>query len=139
MFQTDSTQRSILELISVSAERNREPPAEVIAQVLACAPWRLRPYIAYQLRPVVAGLPQTLRDQITSIERQFALAFLKQQTDTRRVLEVLRAHDVPVLLLKGAAIATQVYPSPALRPITDLDLWIRAGAMPEAERALGTV
>ena len=139
MTPTDSTQRSILELISLSAERDREPAAEMIAQVLACAPWRLRPYIAYQLRPVVARLPETLRDQISTIERQFALAFLKQQTDTRRVLEVLREHDVPVLLLKGAAIASQVYPSPALRPITDLDLWVRAGAMPEAERALGTV
>ena len=139
MIPTDSIQRSILDLISLSAERDREPPAEMIAQVLACAPWRLRPYIAYQLRPLIAGLPATVRDQATSIERQFALAFLKQQADTRRVLQTLRDHDVPVLLLKGAAIASQVYPSPALRPITDLDLWVRAGAMPEAERALGTV
>jgi hypothetical protein len=139
MTPTDPRQRSILELISLFAERDCEPRAEMIAQVLACAPWRLRPYIAYQLRPLVPGLPEILRDQIITIERQFALAFLKQQKDTRRILETLREHGVPVLLLKGAAIASQVYPSPSLRPITDLDLWVQAGAMPEAGRALGTI
>jgi hypothetical protein len=40
------------------------------------------------------------------------------------------------VLLKGAALATSAYRDPALRPMTDLDLWVRDEDMPRAGGAV---
>ncbi|MFQ5615918.1 MAG: nucleotidyltransferase family protein, partial [Anaerolineales bacterium] len=42
-----------------------------------------------------------------------------------RVLDVLAKADIPVIVLKGAALAQTLYPDPALRPMNDLDLLVR--------------
>lgn len=42
----------------------------------------------------------------------------------RRALDALRARGIPAIVLKGAALQGTVYPSPALRPMADLDLLV---------------
>jgi len=42
------------------------------------------------------------------------------------------ADGIGMVLLKGAAIAPAAYADPALRPMTDVDLWIRDDEMPRA-------
>jgi hypothetical protein len=42
-----------------------------------------------------------------------------------QLLGVLRAAAIPVLVLKGAALASLVYPEPGLRPMRDLDLLVK--------------
>jgi hypothetical protein len=44
--------------------------------------------------------------------------------DLRTVLRALRAAGVPVIVLKGAYLAETVYPHPALRPMSDVDLLV---------------
>ena len=51
-------------------------------------------------------------------------------------LDVLAEADVPVLLLKGAALAAGVYGSFAERPMADLDLLVPADRAEEAQRRL---
>ena len=51
---------------------------------------------------------------------------LARKYELVRVLESLAQSGIAPLLLKGAALAYSLYPSPALRPRADTDLLIRA-------------
>lgn len=52
------------------------------------------------------------------------------------MLDVLEAAGIPALILKGAALAHLVYPSPYLRPMRDVDLLVPADRADEAWRLL---
>jgi len=43
---------------------------------------------------------------------------------------------IPVVILKGAALATTIYPNPALRPLSDIDLLIPRQHLEPAVQAL---
>lgn len=67
-----------------------------------------------------------------SVEADLLLTYFQSAADNltllrelERVLCALGAADVPVALLKGAALTNTVYGDPALRPMTDLDLLVR--------------
>ncbi|KAF1078140.1 nucleotidyltransferase family protein [Methanogenium sp. MK-MG] len=51
----------------------------------------------------------------------------------KQVVEALEAAGIPVLLLKGPALARTVYPSPAMRQGSDIDLLIRYEDMKRCE------
>jgi len=53
------------------------------------------------------------------------------------IAEALRVAGLPCLALKGAASMLSVYPDPALRPISDLDILIRHADLDSVVRALG--
>lgn len=66
---------------------------------------------------VAAGLRNAALAQLTHVARlDAALA---------RILAALEQAGVPAILLKGPVLARAVYPEPALRPYSDLDLTIR--------------
>jgi hypothetical protein len=46
------------------------------------------------------------------------------RAELRRVLDVLKEQEIPVILLKGAALAEAVYGDVGLRPMSDLDLLV---------------
>lgn len=52
------------------------------------------------------------------------------------VVEALDQADVPVVLLKGAALVQTLYPSPELRPMSDLDLLVPPKLAERAQRTL---
>lgn len=58
------------------------------------------------------------------------------QTDLGRALEALAARGIVPVLLKGAHLASSIYPSPAHRPMGDLDLLVRFDELEAAEAAL---
>lgn len=64
--------------------------------------------------------------------------FRMQQLTERlqETVKVFAAHEVPVLLLKGAALGAHFDPSFRARPMTDVDLLVRADDAPRARRAL---
>jgi len=66
--------------------------------------------------------------------RQVALA-VRLDAALAEILPALRAVGAPVIVLKGLAVA-QLYPAPALRPRSDLDLLIDPADWPAAEQAL---
>jgi len=53
-----------------------------------------------------------------------------------RLLAEFRTRDIPVALLKGAALAHQLYDDSAERPMRDLDILVRATDLPRAAAAL---
>jgi hypothetical protein len=60
----------------------------------------------------------------------FRMMYLGQRL--RETLAQLRDAGIPVVLLKGAALAASVYPSFAERPMADADLLVRAGDIARA-------
>lgn len=53
-----------------------------------------------------------------------------------RIEQRFEAERIPMVLLKGAAVAQSAYRDPALRPMTDLDIWIRDE---DVDRAAGSL
>lgn len=53
-----------------------------------------------------------------------------------QIVVACRAQDIPVLVLKGAALSHLVYPQPGLRPMRDLDLLVRPSDLARARRVL---
>jgi len=54
----------------------------------------------------------------------------------RQVVAALQAQGIRVIALKGAALAETVYPEPAVRPMSDIDLLVRPEAVEAAEAVL---
>lgn len=54
----------------------------------------------------------------------------------QEVVEALQEAQIPMVLLKGAALAGPVYHDPLTRTMSDIDLWIPQEAMEEAVRRL---
>lgn len=80
--------------------------------------------------------PPALRPAVAAAARAARLQWLAREGLHRQVLALLDAAleraGIPALLLKGEALATNLYPEPALRPRHDIDVWVqpvdRAGA-----------
>ncbi len=53
-----------------------------------------------------------------------------------QVLQALRRERILPVVIKGAALAYTVYPDPACRPMSDIDLWIQPQEMAPARNAL---
>ena len=53
-----------------------------------------------------------------------------------RIERRFEAERIPMVLLKGAAVAQSAYADPAYRPMTDLDIWIRDEDVDRAVRGL---
>ena len=67
-------------------------------------------------------VPDAVRDAFATAARAMAMPALRREAGCRRVLARLNAEGVPVLLLKGGALAHWLYPAPYLRECSDLDL-----------------
>lgn len=85
---------------------------------------------------ILATLPEVMREQLERCERQAALTTLANQRDFIQVAKALEAADVPVVPYKGIDLAHTVYPDMRMRPMTDVDLWVRAEQLPAALDAL---
>jgi hypothetical protein len=88
-----------------------------------------------QLRrsPVWEQYPATLRAALIRHARQEAAVDMLRAAELREVLTALARQGLPVLLLKGAALAYTLYPEPYLRSRCDTDLLLPS--RDDAERA----
>ncbi|MFO1422307.1 MAG: nucleotidyltransferase family protein [Candidatus Competibacteraceae bacterium] len=77
--------------------------------------------------------PETLREALTRHARQAVAVELMRAAELRDVLAALAGAGLPVLLLKGAALAYTLYPEPHLRERCDTDLLLPSKE--DAERA----
>ena len=74
-----------------------------------------------------SSVPRLAKPTFNALQREYystaaynALLF----SELDRVLTALDAADIPVIVLKGAALAQTLYPDPGLRPMSDLDLLV---------------
>lgn len=117
----------------------REPSAEddraideLVAQPLR---WRLvgelaereklLPVLWSRLRGHTSNVPPRIADRIHAQAAVTEFRMAMTRTTLEEVVGQLAAEGIRVLLLKGAALATTVYPSFEARPMGDLDLLVR--------------
>lgn len=113
-------------------------------RLLELASWhRVLPLLHQHLAAVAeAGgtVPAPVLEELQRLARESMARGLYLRTELGRVLAALAAEDVPVVLLKGAALVETVYPHVGLRPMGDLDLLVPREDVErahEAVRALG--
>ena len=82
------------------------------------------------------ALPPAVREGIRRMGMVAAFRQAALESRLADALDVLAARGIPVLLMKGAALAVGVYGSFAARPMADVDLLVPAGAAADAQRAL---
>lgn len=95
---------------------------------------RLRPLLAWRLRErgELGAWPAALREALLAAERAEAVVEITRRIELGRLLRAFAREAVPVMLLKGAALAYSCYPEPWLRPREDTDLLVR---QQDADRA----
>ena len=126
-------QRTLLRLLTGSPP---EPDTDW-EQVLELARRHgLSPFLYHALRPHRDRLPAEADQALRALYYQAVARSLFRGRQLREVLDALGDAGVPVVLLKGAAVARSVYPDPALRTMSDLDLWIPREQLEVARSAL---
>jgi len=98
----------------------------------------LAPIFTADSGPTRAAVPDTARWTFLALagrHRRYAAA---REASIDRLLSAFAAAKLPMVLLKGAALAHSLYPSPELRPSVDIDILIDpADAQPAAALARG--
>lgn len=84
-------------------------------------------------------LPVAVRDRLRAAWLAFQRQHLLGLEQLRGVLAAFERADVPVIPLKGPLLAERLYPDPALRPFTDLDLLIAPSDLSRALELLSTL
>lgn len=87
---------------------------------------RLQPLLHRQCSDL-PHLPHDIADGWRSAHRFAAMAALAQRADLVETVVLLRSLGIETIALKGAWLASQAYPDPALRPCRDLDLLVQEG------------
>lgn len=102
----------------------------------AAAAWRgLRPALqhAVAVRGLADAPPPDVRRALADARAVAELRATARAEQLREILDALRDVGVCTLVLKGAYLAEHVWPTPALRPMSDIDLLARVA---DHERAL---
>jgi hypothetical protein len=122
----------------VVSTRLREAGASIAWDDLVAAAehHRLEPLVLEHVLDARLSIPSGAHARLQARAVQHGHAYAVR---TRVLHEVLRAFDaerVDALILKGAALAQLVYPTPRLRPMLDVDLLVRGADARRAHRAL---
>src|SRR5262245_54153171 len=75
--------------------------------------------------PQFCGCPTDVQTELARRARESTARQLVRSAEIAEVLEALASHGVRPIIFKGAALSHLVYDSPALRPHTDADLFVR--------------
>jgi hypothetical protein len=101
---------------------------------------RVGPLLAHALERAGLADTATIAEEVRAALRREYLAAAGRAVllsdAAARLLSAFAQAGIPVIALKGLALAETVYPNPALRPMEDLDLLIRSGDLSAAVRTL---
>jgi len=99
------------------------------------------PFLWYTLRTALVRpqLPPGIQEVLRANYYIEAAHFMRRQHGLKEVLRMLASAGVPVVLLKGAAIAYSAYPNPLLRTMGDVDLWIPQTQLVPARKVLQSI
>jgi len=93
-------------------------------------------YWALQKSPAEQQPPTTIMQQLRRQYFSATVQALQQEHELRLILAALNNCGIRPTLYKGAALAHTLYPTPACRPMGDLDLWVTVDEMAAAQAAL---
>ena len=97
----------------------------------------LGPLTYYHLQRVEGPLPSTVRRSLQGLFLRHRRANAIRAQALSDILVAFEVAGIPVLVLKGAALAHLVYPQPGLRPMRDIDLLVKPDDVAHARRLLG--
>jgi hypothetical protein len=101
---------------------------------------RLVPLVSHSLHASVAESPspalEAVLNELRQLSQDNAHQALRSLAELRRVVLELRAHAVPVRVLKGLPLAQSVFGEIGLRGVGDIDLLIDEGSILQADRVL---
>lgn len=107
-------------------------------RTLRLAAWhRVLPLLFRYLEP--DGAPPEALATLRHAYLANAARYLLISGTLRRTLDTLADSGVPAMLLKGAALTETVYPDPALRQMSDLDILVPEDQLDVANRVLGAI
>jgi hypothetical protein len=96
----------------------------------------LDPLLLMHLREAAIDLPPLVKTRLQTRCVQHGHAYAVRTRVTAEAIATLRDAGIPVLVLKGAALAHLVYREPMLRPMRDVDLLVRRDDGQRAWRCL---
>ena len=97
----------------------------------------LAPALGFALKAVAwEAVPAAVRERLTRHFTESVVRHLLLSHELGLALRRFAAEDVPVILLKGPILSETLYPHPALRPFSDLDLLIRPQDLLRADELL---
>jgi hypothetical protein len=100
--------------------------------------WGMIPLVDAHLRRI-DGVPAAVATRLRQIRHRETLHGVARAELLRLILTRFAEARLPVIVLKGAALAALVYPSPALRPMRDIDLLIHAEDERRSHEIIGTL
>ncbi|WP_265529450.1 nucleotidyltransferase domain-containing protein [Sphingomicrobium marinum] len=87
---------------------------------------RLRPYLFYAaVEQAKLPIPTDIAKGWRDCARASTVEALLHQRDLVTAIGLFHEEGVDAVALKGAALAFTAYPQPGLRPMRDIDLWVR--------------
>jgi Uncharacterised nucleotidyltransferase len=99
--------------------------------------WRVVPSVYLQLRPgAQSGVPAPVAEGLKRLYRRDTIRGVARRDLLRAALLRFAEASVPVIALKGAALATLVYQSHALRPTRRIELLVHRCDLARAEAVL---
>lgn len=96
----------------------------------------LAPLVHVNARAAGVVLPASVDAALRALAARHRLAMDIRLRALVEILEALARHGIDALVLKGAALAHMIYPSPGMRPMRDLDLLVDSGRAAAAQAVL---
>ena len=94
------------------------------------------PMLYRHLKQLNTEIPEKTALQLKSLVLRHQQATKVRTKALTEILQTLAANDIPVIVLKGAALAYTVYPVPELRPMSDIDVLVDKDNCQQAQRLL---
>ncbi|MEX0763059.1 MAG: nucleotidyltransferase family protein [Dehalococcoidia bacterium] len=94
-------------------------------------------YVHLNKQPYASMVPTAVIEDLKILHRRNTVRRMYFRQELSRILSTLRQHDIPVIVLKGAALAETVYRDPGIRPMADLDILVPHELAHEAQSIIG--
>jgi hypothetical protein len=137
---------SCLDLTHPDAPVAIKPETQVLLDGFSEADWDLffrmakaegvAPLMYHAMTRSAFRAPEATRLKLQSVYYETAAFNQVLLTEMERVVQALNDAGIPVIVLKGAALAWTVYPDPALRPMNDLDLLVKTEDLERAKELI---
>lgn len=127
--------RTVLDTSPPAAFRDALAQVSPDAALVALRRERLGPIAHVAL----GGAPAALASAVAADYYAAARRYVRFAERLAEALAALRAADVPVVVLKGMALAEPLYGNPALRPMEDIDLLVGRHDVERTRIALGSI
>lgn len=96
------------------------------------------PLLYHRLRMIqpIESIPFNVEQELQEIYHHQSWQSIRLHYELKKILKVLGDEDIPVIVLKGAALAELVYKDIALRPMGDIDILVQPRDLLRSHRVL---